>query len=209
MNAAGFFQLSAYQHRDLFSDNLDVWQVLPRIKDYFSRFGKPLLSGEISPHALLQGDIWVGEGTVVEPGVLIQGPTFIGQNCQIRHGAYIRGNVITGENCVIGHATEVKNSIFLDGAKAPHFAYVGDSILGNEVNLGAGVKCANFKLDGTNVSIKMGDEKIDSGLRKFGAIIGDGTQIGCNSVTSPGTLIVPKATILPCSHIRGVYDGSG
>ncbi len=151
-------------------------------------------------------EVQIGPGAVVEPGALVKGPTLIGANTEVRHGAYIRGKCIIGRGCVVGHTTEMKSSIMLDGAKAGHFAYIGDSILGNSTNLGAGTKLANLKIGGTPVVIKVGDERIDTGLRKFGAIIGDGVEIGCNAVTNPGTLLGKNAMVLPVSSVRaGCY----
>ncbi len=144
-----------------------------------------------------------GQGSVIESGAYIRGPCVIGSNCVVRHGAYIRGNVLTGHGCVIGHDSELKQAILLNHAQAAHFAYVGDSILGNHVNLGAGVKCANFKLDHTTINLRIDDQKIETGLRKFGALIGDRSQIGCNTVTNPGTLIGQDVHCYPCLNIQG------
>lgn len=154
--------------------------------------------------AVLVGDgISLGRGVTVEAGALIKGPAVIGDGTEVRQAAYMRGNVYTGVRCVIGHATEVKHSIFLDNAKAGHFAYVGDSILGRNVNLGAGTKMANLRFASGNVRIRFSGETVDTGRRKFGAILGDNVQTGCNSVTNPGTIagkdsiIVPNATVKP------------
>ncbi len=141
--------------------------------------------------------IEIGKGVLVEAGSLLKGPAHIGDFTEVRQGAYVRGNVYVGKRCVVGHTTEIKNSIMLDGAKAGHFAYLGDSILGYEVNLGAGTKLANLKLKGDSVKIKISGEVIDTGLRKLGAILGDGVQTGCNSVTNPGTLLGPNSLVLP------------
>jgi len=132
------------------------------------------------------------------------GPCIIGENCEIRHGAYIRGNFIAGNECVIGHATEVKNALFLDHVQAGHFAYVGDSILGNHVNLGAGTKCANLRFDREDVVIHHNDQVIETHRRKFGVIMGDRAQTGCNAVTNPGTLMGQNSSCAPCMSIRGV-----
>lgn len=150
-------------------------------------------------------DIFIGPGVVLEPGVLVKGPTLIGGDTELRQGAYIRGKCIVGRGCVVGHTTEMKSSVMLDGAKAGHFAYIGDSILGNSTNLGAGTKLANLKMGGTPVVIKVAGERIDTGLRKFGAIIGDGVEIGCNAVTNPGTLLGKRAVVLPVSSVRAGY----
>lgn len=191
MQASELFDLSDFAHRALFKEGRPVWEALKEIRSYLDAF------------TLWDSDerVFIGQGTVVEPGAYIKGPCIIGANCEVRHGAYIRGNVIVGDGCVIGHATEVKNSIFLNGAKAGHFAYLGDSILGNGVNLGAGTKCANLRFDGGSIRVK---QRIDSGLRKFGLIAGDGVQTGCNSVTNPGTVMGKGSVLGPCAVAKGV-----
>ena len=152
----------------------------------------------VLPGAYLFNDrILVGSGTIIEPGALVKGPVLIGSNTEIRQGAYVRGDCIVGNGCVVGHTTEIKGSILLDGAKAGHFAYIGDSILGNEVNLGAGTKLANLKMIPGTVRVRCGKEQVDTGRRKIGAILGDRTETGCNSVTSPGTLMGPDSILYP------------
>lgn len=141
--------------------------------------------------------VWIGNGVVIEPGALIKGPTVIGDNSEIRQGAYVRGRVLIGDRCVVGHTTEVKNAVFMDDAKAGHFAYVGDSILGKGVNLGAGTKLANLKMNRRSVTIRIEREEIPTNLHKLGAILGDGTETGCNSVTNPGVLIGPGSLVWP------------
>jgi NDP-sugar pyrophosphorylase family protein len=201
-----FFSLEAYFHRELFEGSTYVWDALHRLAPYLEEQELGKIEVKVPPTAYLINPelISIGEGTVIEPGAYIEGPAIIGRNNQIRHGAYIRGNVITGEKCIIGHSTEVKHSIFLNGAHAAHFNYVGDSILGNNVNLGAGVKLANFRLDQKDVTVLLQGQKILTGLKKMGAIIGDGAQLGCNAVTNPGTLIGPKAFCYPCVNIKGI-----
>jgi bifunctional N-acetylglucosamine-1-phosphate-uridyltransferase/glucosamine-1-phosphate-acetyltransferase GlmU-like protein len=149
--------------------------------------------------------IELGQGVLVEPGALIKEPAIIGDHTEVRQGAYLRGNCLIGQRCVVGHTTEVKHSIFLNDAKAGHFAYVGDSILGGEVNLGAGTKLANFRFLPGEVRVKTPDGVINSGLRKFGAIFGDRVQTGCNAVTSPGTLIGPDGIIMPNTTVPSGY----
>jgi bifunctional N-acetylglucosamine-1-phosphate-uridyltransferase/glucosamine-1-phosphate-acetyltransferase GlmU-like protein len=163
----------------------------------------------IMPGAYLFDDrIIIGTGTVIEPGALIKGPAVFGDNTEIRQGAYVRGDCLVGDGCVVGHTTEIKGSIMLDGAKAGHFAYIGDSILGKKVNLGAGTKLANLRVIGGTISIKSGRERFDTGRRKLGAIIGDQTETGCNSVTSPGTLLGPGSIVYPCVSVPpGYYPG--
>lgn len=154
---------------------------------------------------LMGEDIFVGPGSVVEPGALIKGPTIIGGYSDIRQGAYIRGHCLVGDRCVVGHTTEIKHSVMLDGAKAGHFAYIGDSILGNRTNLGAGTKLANLKMVDTPIAVKIDGKRHDTGLRKFGAVLGDETETGCNSVTNPGTLLGRRCLVYPAVSVRGGY----
>ena len=154
---------------------------------------------------LMDGKIQIGEGSVVEPGAFIKGPTIIGNHTEVRQGAYIRGKCLIGDRCVVGHTTEVKGSIFLDGAKAGHFAYVGDSILGNQVNLGAGTKLANLKIRGSSVRIRTENGSVDTGRRKLGAILGDGTETGCNAVTNPGTILGKGSVVCPVLSVPARY----
>jgi len=156
--------------------------------------------------ATLIGDrIDVGSGVLIESGAMVKSPTILGDRCEVRQGAYVRGYCLAGKRCILGHTTEIKHSIFLNDAKAGHFAYLGDSILGNNANLGAGTKFANLKFLPGNVFISHQGEKIDTGRRKFGAILGDNCQTGCNSVTSPGTLMSQGAMLLPNTTARGGY----
>lgn len=162
-------------------------------------------TAKISSQAIIEGHVYIGAHAVVEPGALIKGPCYIGEHAQIRHGAYIRGHVFIGPKAVVGHASEVKGSILLSGAKAAHFAYVGDAILGTDVNLGAGTKLANLKFNATTVSYKdpSSGKILDSGHKKFSAFMGDYSQTGCNSVLSPGTILMPKTIVMSCKHYRG------
>ncbi|HID01837.1 MAG TPA: hypothetical protein EYP18_01305 [Desulfobacterales bacterium] len=146
---------------------------------------------------LLGGKIDFGEGVLIEGGALIKSPAIFGECTEVRQGAYLRGYCLTGKRCVVGHTTEVKHSIFLNDAKAGHFAYLGDSIIGQDANLGAGTKFANLKFLGGNVSIRTENGLVDTGRRKFGAILGDGAQTGCNSVTNPGTIIGKGGILMP------------
>jgi len=203
--ASDYFDLENIDFKELFDVN-ELYEVLgTRLKDYVKNNVKPSINGIIEKGAFLADDmIFIGEGTVVEAGATIKGPTIIGKNCQIRQGAYIRGGVITGDGCVIGHATEVKNSIFLNGSKAAHFAYVGDSILGNRVNLGAGTKLANLKIDTSIVMVKDSNgNKHNSGLKKLGAILSDDVEIGCNAVTSPGAFLGKNSRVYANTLVSG------
>jgi NDP-sugar pyrophosphorylase family protein len=156
---------------------------------------------------LWDDQIRLGPGCVVEPGALIKGPTIIGSHTEIRQAAYVRGNCVVGDRCVIGHTTEMKSSIMLDGAQAGHFAYIGDSVLGNSTNLGAGVKLANLKMKKSTVRINAAQRIIDTGLRKLGAVVGDECEIGCNTVTNPGTLLGKKCLVYPVASVPpGYYE---
>jgi NDP-sugar pyrophosphorylase family protein len=203
--ASYFFNSSQFAHAFLFQNDPLPWLILQQLADYLK--SQPLGHHEgvisLSAYLVYPEQISIGEGSIVEPGAFIQGPCVIGKRCLVRHGAYIRGNVLTGDDCVIGHDSEIKHSILLDKAHAAHFAYVGDSILGNEVNLGAGTKCANFKLDQTLINVHVNGQRLATHQRKLGAIIGDKTQIGCNTVTNPGTLIGQGVRCYPCLNIEG------
>lgn len=153
---------------------------------------------------LMDDDIYVGKNVVIEPGAYITGPAYLGDGTEVRQAAYIRGNVLVGERCVVGHATEVKSSVLLGESKAGHFAYIGDSILGR-VNLGAGTKLANLKLTGSPVVITVDGKTYQTGLKKFGAILGDGVETGCNSVTAPGTILGKDVLLYPNGTARGYY----
>jgi hypothetical protein len=154
---------------------------------------------------LWDDQIYLGPGSVVEPGALIKGPTIIGSHTEIRQGAYIRGKCIIGDRCVVGHTTEMKASVMLNGSKAGHFAYIGDSILGHLCNLGAGTKLANLKIKEGNVYIKVKSEYMDTGLRKLGAIVADRVEIGCNAVTNPGTLLSRGCLVFPVTSVKAGY----
>jgi len=188
---------------DYLGKNLEAW--LGHALQALGVKNSPVIKGQVHPGAYLQGQVYIAEGAVVEPTALIQGPCVIGPGAEIRHGAYIRGNAWIGAKTVVGHTTEVKGSIFFDGAKAGHFAYVGDSLLGRDVNLGAGTKLANLKLKGDEISVKhpVDGTFVRTGLRKFSSIIGDKAQTGCNSVLSPGTILMPNTAVLPCVHYLG------
>ncbi|MBU1716370.1 MAG: hypothetical protein KKG70_12250 [Proteobacteria bacterium] len=155
---------------------------------------------------VLMGDaIVIGKGVLIESGALIKSPAIIGDNTEVRQGAYLRGYCLIGKRCVVGHVTEIKHSIFLDDAKAGHFAYLGDSILGNAVNLGAGTKMANLRFMSGDVHVRTPNKVFATGLRKLGAILGDHVQTGCNSVTNPGTLLGKRAIVFPNTTVPSGY----
>lgn len=198
--------------KNLFAGSKFPWEILPKIKETVTELvkntpEKERLSGDISDKAMiLSKDVVIEKGAKVEGLAYIDGPTYISSGATIRHGAYIRGGVFIGKDCVAGHTTEIKDSLLLNGSKAAHFAYLGNSILGQNVNLGAGTKLANLRLDHRNILIRYEGETIDTGLKKFGAIFSDGAQSGCNSVTNPGTLLLNSSALLPTKCGSGVID---
>jgi NDP-sugar pyrophosphorylase family protein len=216
-----FFDLEGFEYRPVFDGCEYVWEALSKI----GRFALEYIMG-VDSDSMIRGTVMhgayvddrdavvIGEGTVVEPGVFIQGPAIIGKNCQIRHGAYIRGHVLIGDNCIVGHTSELKNCIMLDTAQCPHFAYVGDSIIGRRSNLGAGTKLSNvpvvsFRDEKTGkrptIKLEIDGKTYDTGLVKFGAIVGDGCQLGCNVVTNPGSLIGKNTLIYANLSLKKGY----
>jgi bifunctional N-acetylglucosamine-1-phosphate-uridyltransferase/glucosamine-1-phosphate-acetyltransferase GlmU-like protein len=155
--------------------------------------------------SFLSNRIELGKNTVVEPGALLKENCLIGNNTEVRQGAYLRGDCLIGNRCVAGHTTEIKSSVMIDDSKAGHFAYIGDSILGNNVNLGAGTKLANLKIVESTIVIKIEKNKYETGLRKFGAIIGDKSETGCNTVTTPGTIMGSGCIVFPNTTVHPGY----
>lgn len=216
-----FFNLDSFEFKAVFDGCNYAWEALSKVGRFALEYimnleGDETIFGTVMTGAYVddRNAVVIGEGTVVEPGAFIQGPAIIGKNCQIRHGAYIRGHVIIGDNCIVGHSSELKNTIMLDTAQCPHFAYVGDSILGRKVNLGAGTKLSNLPVVSVkdaetgkrpHVIITVDGKDYDTGLSKFGAIIGDGAQTGCNVVTNPGTIIGRNTLVYPNMALRKGY----
>lgn len=203
------FDLTHTEHAAIFDGVQYAWEVLAKIEPYLQAHLKPGLHGKLLGQPVIGENVYIGEGTIVEPGVYIQGPAWIGKNCVLRHGAYIRSHVIIGNRCVIGNSSEYKNVLIFDESETPHYNYVGDSILGYKAHLGAGVICSNLKLDRTPIRITYAGQSYDTGLRKFGAIVGDGAEVGCNSVLNPGSVIGQKALIYPLTSWRGVLPAGG
>jgi bifunctional N-acetylglucosamine-1-phosphate-uridyltransferase/glucosamine-1-phosphate-acetyltransferase GlmU-like protein len=261
LSAPSFFDLSSFEHQQLFDDCTHVWDALLNLKPYMNGLsygnfwhnnliidGVPLpqtvilhenylieaadatieygdatkgnlrvykdgnhLEGAsiiMSGAVLMGGALSIGKGVLIESGAMIKSPTVIGDCSEVRQGAYIRGYCLTGTGCVLGHVTEVKHAIFLDHAKAGHFAYVGDSILGNHVNLGAGTKLANLRFTDGEVAVKTPQGRVKTGLRKMGAILGDQVQTGCNSVANPGTILGKKSFVLPNATVASGAHGN-
>jgi UDP-N-acetylglucosamine diphosphorylase / glucose-1-phosphate thymidylyltransferase / UDP-N-acetylgalactosamine diphosphorylase / glucosamine-1-phosphate N-acetyltransferase / galactosamine-1-phosphate N-acetyltransferase len=201
---ADLFDLAQTEHAALFQQREFAWQALKEIAAYLEVNLRPGLRNRCLGVAYVGERVSIGAGTVVEDGVMIKGPVIIGSNCQIRHNAYIRENVVIGNDCVVGNACELKNSILFNHAVVPHFNYVGDSILGFKAHLGAGVKLSNYKLGGGSISVEIAGKRLDTGLDKFGALIGDQCDIGCNAVLNPGSIIGRGSIIYPNTSWRGV-----
>lgn len=220
--AADLFDLAQTEHATLFDGCRYAWEALKKIEPYLATIEKSSPPRQF-PGATIGERVVIGEGTVVEPGAMIKGPAIIGENCQIRHNAYIRENVLIGNGCVVGNSSELKNALLFNGVQTPHFNYIGDSILGHKAHTGAGVICSNLKslpgnvrvprpkskvqsleTGGARMAWDMELETLDTGLRKFGALLGDGADVGCNSVLNPGSIIGRGAIIYPGVNWRGV-----
>ena len=200
MKTTELFDLEKTIAADLFENCEYPWQALSKIKEFVTELSKSLDKDkfdEVSP------GVWIAKSAKVAPSAYIAAPCIIDEDAEIRQCAFIRGSVIVGKNCVVGNSTEMKNSVIFDNVQIPHFNYVGDSILGYKSHLGAGAVTSNVKSDKTLVTIKNGDEKIETGLKKFGAMVGDFTEVGCNSVLCPGTVLGKNCTVYPLSRVRG------
>ena len=177
------------------------WEVLPKISAFILELGATLDEEEYEKRG---EDIWVAKSAVVAPTAYIHGPAIIGKHAEIRHCAFIRGNAIVGEGAVVGNSTELKNVVLFNKVQVPHYNYVGDSILGYKAHMGAGSITSNVKSDKTLVVVKDGKERIETGLKKFGAMIGDHVEVGCGSILNPGTVIGPCSNVYPLSSVRQV-----
>ena len=205
---AEYLDLAKTEHGALFEKVTYAWEILSTFHHYLADIIRPGNHGKLIGHPVIGDKVFIGEGTVVEPGAYIKGPAWIGANCQIRHGAYIRENVVVGAGSVIGNSTELKNSFLFQGCQVPHFNYVGDSILGAKVHLAAGVIVSNLKLNGDFITLRVGDSILTTGLRKFGALIGDEAEVGCNAVLNPGSIIGRRSLIYPGVSWRGVLPAN-
>lgn len=185
---------------ELFEGKTYPWEVLPEIKDFILKLGKTLDPEE---YEYKEGDIWIARSAEVAPTACINGPAIIGKNTEVRHCAFIRGNAIVGDGCVVGNSTELKNVVIFNCVQVPHYNYVGDSVLGYKSHMGAGSICSNVKSDKQLVAVKDKEEKVETGLKKFGAMLGDHVEVGCGSVLNPGTVIGKNTNIYPLSSVRG------
>ncbi len=185
---------------ELFSGKTYAWEVLPEIKAFILKLGPTLPESEFDHPA---EDVWIAKDAKVFPSAHIGGPCIIDHEAEVRHCAFIRGSAIVGKGCVVGNSVELKNVVLFDKVQTPHYNYVGDSVLGYKAHMGAGSITSNVKSDKTLVVVK-GEVNIETGLKKFGAILGDNVEVGCNSVLNPGSVIGRRASIYPTSSVRGV-----
>ncbi len=198
--------------KDIFVGKEYPWEVLPYIGEYIKELGSTLSTDEYDK---VGEDIWIAKSAKVAKTAYINGPCIIGKNTEVRHCAFIRGNALVGEGCVVGNSTELKNVIIFNCVQVPHYNYVGDSVLGYKSHMGAGSITSNVKQDKTLVTVNVNGTKVDTGLKKFGAMLGDNVEVGCNSVLNPGTVVGRHSNIYPLSMVRGyiaadsIYKKSG
>ena len=190
---------------ELFSGVTYPWEVLPKIKDFIVKLGETLDAEKFDK---IGDDIWVAKSAKVAPTACLNGPLIIDEDAEIRHCAFVRGSAIVGKGAVVGNSTELKNVVLFNKVQVPHYNYVGDSVLGFKAHMGAGSITSNVKSDKTLVVIKDVEERIETGLKKVGAMLGDNVEVGCNSVLNPGTVIGRNSNVYPTSCVRGVIPGN-
>jgi len=221
LTAAAFFDLDTTEHAALFEGTTYAWDALLKIEDYIrallatDAYAPNAGSVDLPPSVVVEGDVYIAPDAEISHHAYIQGPSIIGSGAQVRQGALVRKGTLLAAKAVVGHASETKNAVLLENAHAPHFAYVGDSILGQDVNLGAGTKLSNFPMNadkdpvtGKRPTVQMPykGERIDTGIVKFGAVLGDGVGTGCNCVTNPGTVVGPRTLVYTLAMLRkGIY----
>ena len=191
--------------KDLMSSITYPWEALPKIKDFILELGNTLDSEKFDKIA---DDIWVAKSAKVAPTAALNGPLIIDEDAEIRHCAFIRGSAIVGKGAVVGNSTELKNCTLFDNVQVPHYNYVGDSIYGYKSHTGAGVIASNLKSDKSLVTVMCDGEKVETGVKKFGAMIGDFVEVGCNSVMNPGTVVGRNSNVYPLSFVRGYVEES-
>lgn len=199
------YNLSETIAAELFQGLVYPWEALPEISKFICRLGEMLDKNKFEQR---DGQVWVAKTAKVAPTASINGPAIIDEEAEIRHCAFIRGNAIVGKGAVVGNSTELKNVVLFNKVQVPHYNYVGDAILGYKAHMGAGSITSNVKSDKTLVVVKSGDGEVATGLKKFGAMLGDGVEVGCNSVLNPGTVIGPNSNIYPLSMVRGVVPAN-
>jgi NDP-sugar pyrophosphorylase family protein len=205
LKASDFFELPASlaPFRSFFRADAAPWEWLPRIAEALGGHKFESRAPKAPAGVHIEGFVHLGEGVSLPSQATLIGPLWIGAGSQVRPGAFLRGGVIAGERCVLGNSSEFKNCLLLDGVEAPHFSYVGDSILGNGAHLGAGAICSNLRLDRKPVTLQLPGGAVDTGLRKLGAILGDGAEVGCNAVLNPGTLLGKRSLVMPAISFGG------
>lgn len=187
--------------KDIFNGVTYPWEVLPKISNFILELGATLSEDEYEKRG---ENVWVAKSAKVAPTAFINGPAIIGKDAEVRHCAFIRGNAIVGEGAVVGNSTELKNVILFNKVQVPHYNYVGDSVLGYKSHMGAGAVTSNVKSDKSLVKVKVGEKTVETGLKKFGAMLGDEVEVGCGSVLNPGSVIGSHTNIYPLSMVRGV-----
>lgn len=200
LTVKNLFHLDETIAKELLNSVTYPWEALPKISGFITELGKTLSEEEYEQRG---EDVWIAKSAVVAPTAYIHGPAIIGKKAEIRHCAFIRGNAIVGEETVVGNSTELKNVILFNKVQVPHYNYVGDSILGYKSHMGAGAITSNVKSDKTLVAVKENGNTVETGLKKFGAILGDEVEVGCSSVLNPGTVVGSHTNIYPLSMVRG------
>jgi UDP-N-acetylglucosamine diphosphorylase / glucose-1-phosphate thymidylyltransferase / UDP-N-acetylgalactosamine diphosphorylase / glucosamine-1-phosphate N-acetyltransferase / galactosamine-1-phosphate N-acetyltransferase len=206
LKASDFFDLpeSLALFRAFFAPEAAPWEWLAQIGPALASHPFAARAPRVPAGVHREGPVFLGAGVTLPAHATLIGPAWIGAGTQIRPGAFIRGNVIAGEGCVLGNSSEFKNCLLMDGVQAPHFNYVGDSVLGNRAHLGAGAICSNLRLDQKRVLIHVAGGTVDTGMKKFGAVLGDGAEVGCNAVLNPGTLLGRRSLVMPAIAFGGV-----
>jgi NDP-sugar pyrophosphorylase family protein len=210
MKASDFFALPAslMQFAPFFRPEVPPWDWLKQIGAALGSLPESAAALDLPPGVQIKGKVWLGAGVKLPAYATILGPSWIGAGTEIRPGAFIRGNVIVGEGGVLGNACEFKNCLLMDGVQVPHFSYVGDSVLGNRAHFGAGVICSNLRLDQKPIFVRADGKVYETGLRKFGAIVGDAAEVGCNAVLNPGAILGPRALVMPTMAFSGVLPAN-
>jgi NDP-sugar pyrophosphorylase family protein len=206
LKASDYFTLpdSLALFRAFFAADAPPWEWVKQVGPALAAHSFGELPANLPPGVHIEGPVHLGKGVTLPAHATIIGPAWIGAHAQIRPGAYIRGNVIAGEGCVLGNSSEFKNCLLMDKVQVPHFSYVGDSVLGNGAHLGAGAICSNLRLDQKHVFVQLAGGPVDTGLKKFGAVIGDGAEVGCNAVLNPGTFLGPRSLVMPAMSFGGI-----
>ena len=200
LTVAALYDLNETIAKDIFDGATYPWEVLPKIKDFILELGNSLSEEEYEKAG---ENIWIAKSAKVAPSASITGPAIIGKDAEVRHCTFIRGNAIVGEGAVVGNSTELKNVILFNKVQVPHYNYVGDSILGYKAHMGAGSITSNVKSDKTLATVKTADGVIETGLKKFGAMLGDEVEVGCGTVLNPGSVVGSHSNIYPLSMVRG------